>query len=160
MRWLAALLLLAGPVDALSCKRPNPAEDFNRFAAAEETYSIVVGTLEITGEIPEYREGEPRSVAAVARIRDLGRTGLGEAREQAVELRSTCLAAWCGGFPQDRSEVYILVLRHDGPARVLDLSPCPGGVIQRRSDAVLDLYQTCLRRGRCTEAEVQSFEIY
>lgn len=160
MRWLLMFLLISGQAQALSCKRPNPAAEFNRYAEAREIYSIAVGTLRITGEIPPYREGEPRNVAGTAGLRFMTSDGLGEPFEQPVELRSTCAGPWCGGFPQSRSsDVYIMFLRHESRARVLDLTPCPSA-IQRRSDAVLKLYQTCLRRGRCTNAEVESFEIY
>lgn len=162
MKICAALILSvclsASQAGALSCLRPNLAEAFNRFQASDDIYNIAVGTLRITGEIPPYLEGKPRSVPAEFSGRFMGLNGLGKPQTRALTLKTHCVAHWCGGFPNDAGTEQILFLRQSDSGTILDINACPEGTLSPVTQNRVDLLQSCLKRGKCSASDLQKME--
>lgn len=162
MKLCAALILSAclsaSQAGALSCMRPNLAETFNRLQASDDIYNIAVGTLRITGKIPPYVEGRPRSVSAEFSGRFMGLNGLGKPQTRALTLKTHCVAHWCGGIPNDAGTEQLLFLRQSDNGPVLDFGACPEGNVSSVTQSRLDLLQSCLKRGECSASDLQKME--
>ena len=160
MRVLAfflGLLLMVEQAAALSCKRPNLASSFNRFAQSDDTYRLAVGGFAYKQKIPTYKGAKPRHVKAAFTGQFLGLNGLTEIRSVPITIATTCVAHWCGGFPEEGGQ-NIVFLKQTSDGMTLERPACPNGALTPYSKERLNLVQRCLRRGKCTKAEEQLFE--
>ncbi len=161
MRFLCALVMfsvLGAQVQALSCLRPNTAKTFNFHQEAPEKYRLFVGKVKMTGVIPKYVEGTPQSAKAVATGRFVGRSGLTKAQSLNVTVQTQCVASWCGGFPSAMDKDVIMYIKQTPKGDVIDIGACPGGFGQVVTDDRVKLLQKCLRKGKCSNADIKEFE--
>jgi hypothetical protein len=161
MRLLAALLVfsLLGPqAHALSCLQPNVARDFNWRQGEKETYRIFVGQVKMVGRIPKYREGRKRTAKAVTTGRFMGRTKLTETQTFELTVNTTCAASWCGGFPGKSDADSILFFEKTPKGDALNIGPCDYGLAEPVTKKKIKLLQRCLRRGKCSDADVKRLD--
>ena len=161
MRFLASLLvfsLLGHQAYALSCVQPNIARDFNWRQGEKETYRIFVGQVKMVGHIPKYREGRKRTAKAVATGRFMGRTKLTETRTFELTVNTTCAASWCGGFPGKSEADSILFLQKTPKGDALNIGPCDYGSNEPVTKKKIKLLQRCLKRGKCSDADVKRLD--
>lgn len=159
--WAAAVLsgcLFATQTSALSCLRPNLAEAFNRFQASDDIYNIAVGNIRLTGEIPPYVDGKPRSISAEFLGRFMGINGLSKPQTRTLIIQTHCVAHWCGGLPDDASTEHLLFLRQSDSGAILDIGACPEGTLMSVTKNRVDLLQSCLKRGKCSASDLQKME--
>ena len=154
---LAVALLAAGQAAALSCLRPNVARTFNWHQESADRYTLGIGRVIVPGEVPAYVEGQPREMPARFSGRLMGRRGPGAPVEMPITVRATCIASWCGGFPEGDGAL-IVYLKATPAGRVLEVGPCPGD-LEPTSPAREAMLQRCLQRGACTEAEIARAEL-
>ncbi|WP_069298545.1 hypothetical protein [Neptunicoccus sediminis] len=155
---MIAGLLFAAEARALSCLRPNLAEAFNRFQDSEDTYIIALGKIRPTGTEPPYTEGKPRTIPAKLTGRFMGLDGFGADFTRELTIQTHCLAHWCGGLPATPNEDHLMFLRRTDAGLVLDMQACPDGTLSLPSEDRIDLLQSCLTRGKCTESDLQKME--
>lgn len=161
MRFLCALVMfsvLGAQVQALSCLRPNTAKTFNFYQEAPDSYRLFVGTVKMTGAIPKYVEGKSRTAKAIASGRFVGRSGLTKSHILNVTVQTQCVASWCGGFPGAMDKDVIMYIKQSPKGDVIDIDACPGGFGQVATNARVDLLQKCLRKGKCSNADIKEFE--
>jgi hypothetical protein len=147
--------MLASQAQALSCMPTNLAELFNRLQASEKIYTIGVGKIRLTPPVPRYVYGQPRTVSGEFQGRFMGRAGLGKEKVVPLTVQSLCAGEWCGGLPEEGTVEYIAFLRQSDGANILDIDPCPEGILSIPTDQSLDLLQRCMKRGKCSDADVQ-----
>lgn len=127
---LAALLVLAQPVFALSCVAPNIARDYEKAAQSDDRYIIVKGDLFFDeAELPD------RTDHSGSRARDsvdvpgwlagysLTRDGFTKRFERDVILRVSCLGPWCGGTAKGEHMAFLM---QEDRNWVVQINPCPG----------------------------------
>ncbi|MBR9865082.1 MAG: hypothetical protein GYB24_16715 [Rhodobacteraceae bacterium] len=151
-------LLFGGEVQALSCLRPNLAEAFNRFQASDDTYVIALGKIRPIGKQPPYQEGQPRKMSAELSGRFMGLDGFGAETTRKLTIETHCLAHWCGGLPASPDQEHLMFLRRTADGLTLDMQACPDGSLTLPDEDRIDLLQSCLKRGRCTESDLQGME--
>ena len=173
---LALTAVVAEPVYALSCLRPNIARTFNRVAEAPDVYAMGLGRLEQTGpavnlpppppdnppstpgvEQPVEPFGIPQEVPARFAGGFYGLNGLGEDISVEVTVDVTCLAMWCGSFPASDEPVLVFLKQTEGPFR-LESGPCEGDFRIAPTEQELSILQSCLAAGMCTDAQVDLLE--
>ena len=150
--------LFATQAGALSCLPSNLARTFNQLHEAPEIYRVAVGTLKLTSKVPKYVEGQPRSVRAEFEGQMVGRTALGPPVSFPVTLNAICLAHWCGGFPQNDNVEKLIFLQKSESGYVVDLGPCPTDSISVSSTDRIKTIQKCMRRGKCSNAQIGALE--
>ncbi|MCP5088373.1 MAG: hypothetical protein GY952_16400 [Rhodobacteraceae bacterium] len=159
MRALAAgatcFALLGSQALALSCLQPNPAQSFNWFQESEDRYRLAVGQVNRLETPAPYFEGEPRSVGASFGGRFFERNDRGAEVIFDLHIASTCLASWCGGFPEVKVPG-IFFLKMNGDEATLEMPPCQGSFFALPAEVVIDTLQNCLQQGKCTEQQIQS----
>lgn len=153
-----ALLLftaLTMPVSAqaLSCRRPEPADAFNAAADSEARYRILVGTLAFDASLlPPTIHGvandEPRP-PVVARFKGqaLGLDGLTETDVATLTILPDCAGMWCGTLHPDRP--YLIFAREGAEGLEVDLGPCPEWTFANPQPEVIRNLTLCLMKGRC-----------
>lgn len=155
---MIAGLLFATQARALSCLRPNLAEAFNRFQASEDTYIIALGKIRPTGTEPPLTEGKPRTMPAELTGKFMGLDGFGADTTRALTIQTHCVAHWCGGLPASPDEDHLMFLRRTAAGLVLDMQACPDGTLTLPSKDRINLLQSCLTRGKCTESDLRKME--
>ena len=161
MRLLASVLVFSlhgMQVHALSCVPPNVARDFNWRQGQKEIYRIFVGKVKMVGRIPKYREGRERTAKAVATGQFLGTSNLTEPRTFDLRVNAVCAASWCGGFPDGSEADSILFFEKTPKGDVLSIGPCDYGIGQPAAKKQIKVLQRCLRRGKCSDADVKRLE--
>ena len=163
MRFLFVLLvssIIGAQAQALSCERPNSAKVFNWYQDSPDTYRIVVGTLKMTGRIPNYVQGVPRTAKARVTGKYVGKTGLTPAQSFDVSVQTTCVAVWCGNFPTEREMVrdVVLYVKQSSKGPIVEIDACPNGFGQIATDDRVKVLQGCLRKGRCSKADISRLE--
>ncbi|MGR3434885.1 MAG: hypothetical protein ACU0CO_08375 [Shimia sp.] len=152
MRGLALVaMLVAGPVDALSCMRGSPAESYAVAAASEAGYAVALGSFDFAESAMPRGEAAAGSrsvrVPATFEGRALAADGFTQAWRADVTLDVSCLSAWCGSLPP-ATPVLAFVERTPTGWR-LDVAPCPGWVFEAPSPAQIASVEVCHRGGPC-----------
>ncbi|MCP5076108.1 MAG: hypothetical protein GY947_22790 [Rhodobacteraceae bacterium] len=151
---LMSLVLVGSQVQALSCRRPNLARSFNWYQESEDGYQLAVGSISEIDPVSAYVTGKPRSTGAVFKGQFFGLAGLGTEKQVPITITTTCLASWCGNFPElDIRSLVFLKASDSGP--VLEIPPCPGGIFGHPSPRRIDILLSCLRQGKCSEAQIK-----
>lgn len=154
-----AFACVASQAAALSCMQPQIERSFNWWAEAEETYYIGVGSLEPTGLLPKVRSGmtpsesmgerEPITAEYAFSGRLLnGQNGVEVSLPITVEV--TCLASWCGRFPQPGKTGLMALRGTDIQNLTLEMSACPGSIFPAETEATVN---ACMRAGQCDEPQ-------
>jgi len=155
----AAFALFASQAVALSCIQPDVNRSFNGWVESEDTYYIGVGALTPIGDLPEipspfdpannFEPPEPVT-ASYLFSGELLDGELGQSFEMPITVRVTCIASWCGNFPQDGTEG-LMALRGAGVFNLtLDMNACPGSIFPADTRGTVN---ACMRSGRCGELE-------
>jgi hypothetical protein len=139
--------------------RPNTAVTFNTFQEAPESYRLMVGTVKMTGHVPKYVEGKPLSAKAQIAGKFIGRNGLSASQEIPVTINTLCAASWCGGFPNKMDRDVSMYVQQTPKGDVINIDACPGGFGQIATDERVELLQKCLRKGKCSDNDIQRFEL-
>ncbi|MCB1339707.1 MAG: hypothetical protein KDK24_01310 [Pseudooceanicola sp.] len=152
-----ALILLAGPAQALSCLPVGPREGYDLAAKSDKSYVVVAGVAAFdSGLLPRNRypttENPPAHNEIPARIkgRSLDTNGFLNPFDEAVTLDALCLGPWCGEMAGGGD--YLMFLERRGSGYALVLSPC--GDTHFRAPGAHDLegiaacFQTRARCGR------------
>jgi hypothetical protein len=151
-------LVLASQVSALSCLRPNVAKTFNQLQQVEDVYRIGVGKIRLTAAVHKFEGGKPRTTKAEFRGKFLGLNGLVAEQRLAITIQTHCLAHWCGGIPQDSTIEHLVFLRQSPTGEVLDMGACPDGILSTPTGLRVETLQSCLRRGKCTDSEINAMD--
>ena len=152
MRLLTLLFLtLAGPAQALSCLPPDALRLYTEARDSEDVFSLVIGTIHSDGPINQPHRPAHGDILALTTVtlkgRSLDNEGFQRPFERDITLSLTCLSVWCAAPPPEGQEVFA-ALRHDGDARLLELSPCPANALPwsgKDEARILNchLYQRC-----------------
>ena len=148
------LALLAGPVLALSCMRPDVAYTFSQLEAAEEFYMVVHGRLTFDeGGLPvtdwDNQEDTPPSTPLPARLtgRSLSSSGFVTPFDHDITLDVQCFGPWCASAASGTEILAFVELRGDG--YVFTLDPCYFHGFADPTPDMLDQVQACMRGERC-----------
>lgn len=146
-------LLLAGPVHALSCMRPDAVRLFETARDAEERFYIVKGEV---AYLEPVRTPDPNGKATTrtrARITGMALTasGFGAPFDRDVTLEATCLGVWCGK-PGELGGTRIMALEVRPGGLVLDVGPCGGDQLAWEASQE-DRLLKCHLEGDCRPAE-------
>ena len=144
----AILLACATQANALSCLRPDLAKTFDRLHASEDVYRIVVGTLDIPNRPKSSLKPEPAKANGVFKGQYLGLNGLGKEQRFDVTVETTCIAAWCGNFPEPTGR-RLIFLKQSESGPTLTISACPDGTFVIPTAKKIGFLSKCLRNGKC-----------
>ncbi len=169
LRWLTtALMMVPVAADALSCMRPNPLRGFNTAFEAEETYVMVRGSLRPVGPLPDNpqvrvedqaKPFEPVTATYEFEGHMLGPNGRGRDMSAKVEVSVTCLAVWCGGFPEKFDDALMYLARDKDQSLHLDLGPCPSErVFENPTPALISTLQNCWQSEGCSQTGIEAFD--
>lgn len=162
MRFLFAVLflsLMGAQAHALSCARPNAAQTFNQYQNAPDTYRLMVGQVKMTGKIPRYIQGKPRTAKGQVTGKFIGRNGLTKQQNLTVTVHTRCVASWCGGFPNGMRQDVLMYVKQTTKGDTIEIGACPGGFGQVATDDRVKLLQKCLRNGKCSDTDIKRFEL-
>lgn len=167
------LCLNTGTAQALSCLRPNIARTFNDLNSSERNYVMALGVLEQTGarvakgskpvpdpdrpEQPVRDIGIPHEVPARFTGQMYGAAGLGAEQSLDVVVVEVCLASWCGSFPKTAQNVLVFIEQTEVDYRIRS-GPCEGDFKLSPSQKELDILQSCLAAGQCSDAHIADLE--
>ena len=150
--------------NALSCMPYNPLRDFNYKVEAEATYVIYLGTHEATQKVEDPNKDRSRlqqgiefSVPVKFTARALNRNGLQEEESFTGQVSLSCAGPWCAGYG-DVTKPTVLFLKKTPQGFVREIGPCDGFHAEADEEEVLTALKKCLRRGRCSEQQIQKFE--
>ena len=156
MRALLALgfCLLAGPVLALSCVRPDVATTYKGAAEADETYVVVLGILEFNETLlPDFdgnNNNRPdRIIPARIKGKSLSRAGFETSFDRNVSLVLQCLGPWCGGA--ETGVEYLAFLERTQPGYIMRMDPCGFWSFSEPSRSQILQAESCMA-GRTCEA--------
>lgn len=155
-RLTCALLLISGPVYALSCKVPNFAEGFNRVAAAEEVYSLGYGRLKEIGPVPDYIRGKPREIAVEFVGKLMGSSNFGQTQTLHVTVITQCASAWCGPMPSTEEQMLVF-LEQRNQELILTSHICPQDFHLSPSLGQVTAIRECMKALTCGDDEIKAF---
>ena len=142
LAFAAAIAALATPALALSCLRPNVVQTYKRAAEAEESYSVVIGTIRFDeSKLPKSvgNDSPPNTrIAARFQGKALTKSGFDMPFARNITLEVLCFGPWCGGAGSDEKTGY-----------VMEADPCGGMLFQRPNERMLDQVERCFTGGRC-----------
>ena len=154
MRILLLILALIAPLPALalSCIAPTVERSFDQFAAAEDDYVIVDGTLafdptRMPKGMTEVNPPEMTRVPATMSGMSMDVLGSFEPFNEKITLEVLCIGPWCGGISQDTWTMAFL--RRTENSYALVISPCGGTYFIEPTDEQVETAQRCMRNGTC-----------
>ena len=155
MRTLVLSILLAslaGQAAALSCIRPDPIATFNRLAAEEEAYYILLGEIRFDEALlPDgfnnTRQSDPDPIPTLFAGLGLGEKGFTIPYHAPANLQIQCYGPWCGGAADGMRAVFFVPASN--PPVTLLADPCGQMIFSEPSDAVLDMLASCMRGDAC-----------
>ena len=147
-----ALILLAGPAQALSCLPVGPREGYDLAAKSDKSYVVVAGVAAFdSGLLPRNRypttENPPAHNEIPARIkgRSLDTNGFLNPFDEAVTLDALCLGPWCGEMAGGGD--YLMFLERRDAGYTLTLDPCAEYVFARPNAETLNHIAACFQLG-------------
>ncbi len=154
----AALAMISGQANALSCLRPDPIETFKRLAAAPESYFVLYG--ELTFDEAQLPDGvsmnqmrEPDPIPARFEGKGLTRQGFTNDYFSDVNLQIGCAGSWCGSARSGGDAIYFVAATD--PPVTMQAGACGGMIFEDPSEAVLDMLTTCMQGGPCSSQALQ-----
>ena len=143
----AALALMAGQAQALSCIRPDPVTSFSTASVSDLPYLVLTGEL-TAPSATGVTEQKPVSATAHLSGFGLANDGFTVPFDGDVVLDVTCAGPWCGGLPA--SGPIMAFARIDGPVPVIELSACGGWLFADPDQATLDRMTDCINGKACS----------
>lgn len=136
---LVAASSLATSANALSCMRPDIAQTMETAKASDDLYYIMVGQFSFTPLPKKPRSADPNAplngvgahtVKATFNGRFLSNVAEYDAPAMRVpvDIDVSCAGPWCGGPPQNGTEVIAFAKSRPGQPLLLEVGPCPGKV--------------------------------
>ena len=155
---LVLTLLVPGPALALSCVPHNPGRALNAHFERREAVEVVYGTLVPPDHVPERRGTETMTVQYRVEGMRLSGSEPDQPWDALVEVRTTCIASWCGRLPT-RAERGIFLITDPGDGRYrLTIGACGGGIYPSPRREIwapnLTALRACLMRRSCGPAEL------
>lgn len=150
-------LALASQAVALSCMRPNIGRTFNHVATSKDIYLMGQGILTATGQIPKYKQGEPRQIPAEFTGVFYGLSGPSKKRTVSVTVDAICFASWCGAFPETDDKM-VVFLKQSLDGYRLESNPCDGHFKVAPTSKEVQILQKCLKKGQCSKVRIQALE--
>jgi len=156
---LVAWAVLAVPVQALSCLRPDLARTFQQAAGSPHNFIIVRGVLNFDpDQLPRTQDKNAMPGASAqttelpARItgRFLSQQGFITGFDRQITLRAICLGPWCAE-PKPGVD-YLAFLREPPRGYMLELNPCGGMAFVKPDNAILNKAVSCIRGESCVPA--------
>ena len=144
-------VVFATQAAALSCLRPDVADTFNRAAAAEESYVVLLGSFDfVMPQQPSTDINAPQTLRAQARFdgQFLSSAAFVPAPPLTVGIEFTCAGPWCGSLPTDGSEVLAFVVQSDD-GYALNVGPCGGTAFVAPVAADIARVEACMRGEAC-----------
>ena len=131
---LLAAILLADPVQALSCLRPTVQSTYTQAHESDSIFIAVLGTFDVQGTAPD-QSGSLRKIGydlpATFSGTTLDSEGFNDDFDSDVIVRVKCVASWCGGPPS--TDPYLAVLEKTNKGYcLLYTSPSPRDKRQSR----------------------------
>ena len=148
----AALALVAGQAQALSCPAPDPVNTFNMANASDLPYIALAGRITVTGPVPSEMTG-PLTLPARLTGYGLAEEGFTAAFDEEISLNVTCAGPFCGFLPG--TEPVLVFARVDEGAPVVDLAPCGEWVFPAPDAALTETLAACLRGEACSAQPLQ-----
>ena len=146
--------ILAGPVFALSCIRPDVARSFQSMESSRDVYMIVHGQLDFDpSALPRGdKSGQTQTPARTrlqARLRgvSLGWAGFEHPFDRPVTLIAQCHGPWCAN--PEAGGMYLAFVKRTQEGFELWTSPCGGRAFPDPGEAQLSVAHQCLRGKRC-----------
>ena len=156
----SALALLAQPVLALSCMRPDAVSMYQRAAESEARYVVVLGAFLRDGpDQPLLSEPEAEGMGIpyvydALFYGDIGsRVGFHTPAELEVTVAVDCLGPWCGTPPADGQEVLAFLQVDENGEYFLMVEACPTWVMTAPDQEVMDRIAACMRGEPCEPDE-------
>lgn len=149
----AALVVISGQAQALSCLRPDPIATFQQLAAAPESYFVLMGELTFDESLlPEAvshnRISDPAPIPAYFAGKGLTQDGFVNDYYGNVTLQITCAGPWCGSASSGMEAVFFVPA--SDPPVTIEAGPCGGLVFQQITPATVDMLTSCMAGGTCT----------
>ncbi|MFN3661496.1 hypothetical protein [Yoonia sp.] len=149
----AALLVVAGQVQALSCLAPDAVRTFIELDAASETYVVLHGSLSFDeNNLPPFVQDDPVPDPApiMAEFTGKGLTTDGFTFDYTgpVVLQVTCAGPWCGTAQSDQDAV-IFVAADETPVTVT-ADPCGGRLFYNPTPETIAMLTSCMQGGACS----------
>ncbi|MFZ3581602.1 hypothetical protein ACOI1H_05440 [Loktanella sp. DJP18] len=148
----AALILLAGQAQALSCLAPDPLASFTNASASDMPYLVLTGDL-ATPSATGVTEPQPTTRTAQLTGFELTADGFTVPFDGEVLLDVTCAGPWCGALPA--SGPIVAFARIDGPVPVIEMSACGGWLFADPDQATLDHLTECMNGKTCSAQPLQ-----
>jgi len=149
-----ALLVLTGPVHALSCMRPDVATSYARFAASDDLYVVLYGRFDFDeGALPQPPRHNPNLtepnnlISANFKGHSLSRDGFKTPFQTTLTLNAKCFGPWCAGMAAN-SPVMAFV-RKDAEGYTLAINPCGGVAFAEPNPEMLQQAQACMQGKTC-----------
>ncbi|RFP88544.1 hypothetical protein DZK27_08685 [Rhodobacteraceae bacterium 63075] len=153
----AALSLLAGGAQALSCIPASVETSYARAAASEEDYIVVQGVIRFDeGKLPKAEHGKPNVTPKETRIEArlngmaMSRSGFNHPFDREITISVPCLGPWCGGLTSGAR--YLAFLRLHEAGYELEAGPCGGWAFSGDVAAHAETGFACFKSGRCNES--------
>ena len=149
--FVLALVLIAEPVFALSCMRPDVVRLYQNAVESEENYYFIKGILVPEGAINEpVTSGTKEPVSAETNVRFVGealtRDGFEAPFDRDIILRLNCASIWCGAAPLERK--IFAAIKLAGETLDLDIGPCGFDAVDYSEPAEKRLLD-CHQNGNC-----------
>lgn len=144
-----------GPAVALSCAQPILERTYARAAASDRAYLVVRGRVFGAGAValPKRRsDGGPATPSeGIVNLQGeaLSASGFNAPFRQAITLRMSCIAGWCGGRPPTTPIVAFLERTPKG--YVLEMDACRSWVHSGDDMGQLRRLLACHRNGTCQQ---------
>ena len=148
IRLALVFVMLASPVQALSCLRPDAVRLLQAARESPDTFVLIKGRILADGPValPEPEKKEVARTTVRVEGSGLSRRGFDApvARDVVLELR--CLAVWCPSSPGD--DEAIMALKVEGETRILTVDACGGAMVPWTEDQERRLLD-CATGGDC-----------
>lgn len=165
----SSLCFSSVPAFSLSCMMPNLGESFNQYQDSPDLYFMALGYLTPNGDYTDPNLAEPKpnkdglivdmgipfDVEATFSGSFLGLNGLVEQDNKQVTVSMTCVAHWCGGFPQSDDEQFFFLRRSGADRLAIEIGPCPGAVFSKPDLIKRSVLKKCLGQGKCLPRDIR-----
>lgn len=125
-----AFTVFSTSAQALSCMAPSLSHSFAQAQDSDALYHVALGKLTIPSDFtpppPPEDVNNPTPYSVQAQFDGHVGTGAGFnfAHTGPVTIDVTCAAAWCGGLPDDTTQIMFLEVTDAGLR--LEMAACPG----------------------------------
>jgi len=121
-------MLIASPAAALSCMAPSFDRSFDRARDAQETYGILVGSIDVNEAKVKQASKDgttPYSVVGVFTGAVVDGEGLSETFERDIAVEVKCYGPWCGNAQDIEDVIFFAEVGPEGGLTAED-NPCGG----------------------------------